>query len=534
MKRILRIALSVATLVLIAGAAVYIALGIGRMRIEGEQTASAEYTILRNAASMISGEQDLGDQFVRDRLKSLYQASSHLLAMQILDKNGLVLWKLPDESAYFSTPSSGSGSVFNAPGISTVIYMTPLAEGMKLMALYSIFSRKDFSSIIMLPLIGLALWLVFLVIMLIVLKEKGSAEVRGEMAAQSGDQQEERALPEEQTELIEESSTEPSSEASESAAESAPEREPAMASEPASETVLEAAPGTEPVSTYASQAELASEAAPQPVHEPVTEFVPGSAAEPGPEPIPEPIAEPVPKPVHEFAPESITESSAVSAPEPIHENAFEPIPQPARLQPAWEELARTSGAQAMPQQEMPQQARPQAEDVEFGQAEFIEPPAAEEQQPPNEFPPALTSQSLERMLESELQSRHSSELSLMLIECALAGHDDPSAAALGVTIKEYVTAESLVFEMARGCYAVVLPGVDAGSCLKLAVDLDDMLTATASLYKDITGEPPFYFGISAVYGRTLTASRLYREAYAALEKARESSSRILAFKPAMN
>jgi hypothetical protein len=482
MKRILRIALSVATLVLIAGVAVYIVLGIGRMRLEGEQSASAEYTILRNAVSMISGEQDLGDQFVRDRLKSLYQASSHLLAMQILDKNGLVLWKMPDESAYFSAPSSGTGSVFNAPAISTVIYMTPLADGMKLMALYSIFSRKDFSSLIRLPLIGLALWLVLLVIMQFALREKGSERASSASVSLEGTTE---------AGSSEESSSEESS------------SEEGSSEEGASEVLDEEAPLQ---GAQEEESVLPEEQAP-PIAEPQFDQT-EPTSKPALEPAPESTVEPAPEPVQEALEEEIQQ-----APPPQMHQEPEPV---------WEEDIRPAAAEAPPQ----------AEEAEIGQAEFIEPPAAEELQQPDTFPPSLMSQPLERMLESELQSKHSTELSLMLIECALSGREDPSAAALGVTIKEYVTAESLVFEIARGCYAVVLPGVDAGSCLKLAVDLDDMLTATASLYKDITGEPPFYFGISAVYGRTLTASRLYREAYAALEKARESSSRILAFKPA--
>jgi len=64
------------------------------------------------------------------------------------------------------------------------------------------------------------------------------------------------------------------------------------------------------------------------------------------------------------------------------------------------------------------------------------------------------------------------------------------------------------------------------------VDLDDVLTTTASLYKDLSEEPPFYFGLSARYNRTISPDRLYREAFAALKEAQErSGSRILAFKP---
>ncbi|MCX8012964.1 MAG: hypothetical protein N3A02_01575, partial [Rectinema sp.] len=380
----------------------------------------------RQAVSMISGEQDLGDMFVRDRLKSLYQASGHLLAMQILDRNGLVLWKMPDESAYFATPASGQGSVFNAPAISTVIYMTPLSEGMKLMALYSILSRKDFTDMLMLPIIGVVVWLVLLIIMQFTLKEKPVAQI---------------SVP---SPPIEEMNVE---------TEGLKEGEPQGGSLPEQEVIEEenSEPGSKQIDY---ETEVSFE--------------------------PEPV----------LNTEAPLESENQSFSEAIEEQTAAEVLQ---SEEASETAASAPAVQISPPQE--KQKEDKIED-----AEFIEPtPIPEEIPQPETFPPSLSHQALERLLESELQSRHG-ELSLMLIECQLSGHDDPSAAALGVTIKEYVTAESLVFEVAKGCYAVALPGVDAGSCLKLAVDLDDMLTATANLYKDISDKPPFYFGISASYG----------------------------------
>jgi hypothetical protein len=120
----------------------------------------------------------------------------------------------------------------------------------------------------------------------------------------------------------------------------------------------------------------------------------------------------------------------------------------------------------------------------------------------------------------------------MLIHCELAGTSDPSALALGVTIKDYFASETLVYELDEGFYAAILPGSDAGAGLKLAVDLDDVLTATASLYKDLSEEPPFYFGISSRYARAIDPARLHKEAFAALKHSHEDGSRILAFKPA--
>ncbi len=182
MKRILRIILFIGTLVLIAALVGFVAYKIGEFRLSGEQGASAEYAILRNAVSPITGEEELGDQFVRDRLKSLYSASAHLLAVQVLDRNGLVIWKMPDDSPYFASPATSPGSVFSAPGMSTVIYMTPLPDGMKLMALYSILSQKDIANILLVPIIVLAAWILILVVLQLVLKGKPAETPEAETA----------------------------------------------------------------------------------------------------------------------------------------------------------------------------------------------------------------------------------------------------------------------------------------------------------------------------------------------------------------
>ncbi len=163
----------------------------------------------------------------------------------------------------------------------------------------------------------------------------------------------------------------------------------------------------------------------------------------------------------------------------------------------------------------------------FEEAEFVAPPEKpEEASEPATFPSSLSLDTLKRTLGTELQ--RSQETSLLLIQCMLAGASDPSALALGVTIRDYFASESLVFELAKGCYAAVLPGTDAGASLKLAVDLDDVLTTTASLYKDLA-EDHLSTSESAL-STTHSSPRLIRRPRALL-KAHESGSRILAFKP---
>jgi len=462
MKRIVRIVLFIGTLVLIAGLVGFIALKIGEFRLAGEQSASAEYTILRNAVAPITSEQELGDQFVRDRLKSLYGASAHLLAVQVLDRNGLVLWKMPDDSPYFASPATSPGSVFSAPGISTVIYMTPLPEGMKLMALYSILSQRDIANTLLVPIIVLAAWIVLLVVLQFVLKEKPAEGA---------------------------------------------EAEPTPAEEPSGEEPQEIA------GTLEEEEEKLEEATGQNIEEGAPEAAGVEATELDEEM--EEILQDQELPPEEKPPVAASEAEMPPQPEPAID-----VEVLARTQKVEEE---EPGAQPTSPSSVPEE--------DFEEAQFVAPPEKPEQiSEPTTFPSNLSLDALRRTLETELQRNQ--ETSLLLIQCILAGASDPSALALGVTIRDYFSSASLVFELAKGCYAAVLPGTDAGSSLKLAVDLDDVLTTTASLYKDIAEEPPFYFGISALYARTIPPERLYKEALAALHKAHESGSRILAFKPA--
>ena len=446
MKRTLRIILFIGTFVLLALIVGYVAWKIGEIRLLGEQSASAEYSILRNAASLIASEEDLGDQFVRDRLKSLYNASTHLLAVQVLDRNGLVLWKMPDESPYFASPATNPGSVFHAPGMSTIIYMTPLPDGMKLMALYSILSQRDISNILIVPAIILSAWIVLLVVLQLVLKEKPK-------------EPEEEIVKEELTETIEKQEYQ--------------------------ENPLESA-------SYSEEALSATQ-------------------------------ENIKNPAVQETIENIEEEAAAAEEEEEEEEiAQKEVKAPENIQ------ASQSESEAIP--------KPLSSSDDFLPGEFVAPaPQTEEETEevplPEVFPSTLSLAELKRNLDIELQ--RDQETSLLLIHCILSGELDPSALALGVTIRDYFASESLVFELGKGCYAAVLPGTDAGSALKVAVDLDDVLTTTASLYKDLSEEPPFYFGISARYDRVISPDRLYREAFAALEEAQErSGSRILAFKPA--
>lgn len=481
MKRTLKMILFIGTFVLILALIGFIAIKMGQQRLSGEQGASAEYAILRNAVSPITSEQELGDQFVRDRLKSLYSASAHLLAVQVLDRNGLVLWKMPDESPYFASPATNPGSVFRAPGISTVIYMTPLPDGMKLMALYATLTQADISGILLLPIILLALWIVLLVVLQITLKEKPESAQAEPARADRG--------PSESAPAESRVGETPQSDA---------ELRPSSREEELEEIEDELVEGED----FGEESPLQPEEEPEPTYEFESEDELEAEMEDELESAPE----------EEIEQEERATSEAHQVPE------APPLESAPPLEPRFPKPIEQTSAPA-PQEEL-------EEEGEF----LTPPPSAAPAKPKELFPPTITSHALEQSLGAELSRNQ--ETALMLIHCELTGDSDPSALALGVTIRDYFATDSLVFELGKGSYAALLPGVDPGSSLKLAVDLDDVLTTTASLYKDLSEEPPFYFGISGRYERDIDPERLYREAYAALKHAHESGSRILAFKPA--
>jgi len=110
---------------------------IGELRNSGERASGAEYSIIRNALTGIRTKDDLRDDFLRQRLIALYKGSDRLLAAQVLDESGLVVWKLPGDSPYFALPGSPSSRAgFSAPDLSTVVFTTPLNNGMKLATLF--------------------------------------------------------------------------------------------------------------------------------------------------------------------------------------------------------------------------------------------------------------------------------------------------------------------------------------------------------------------------------------------------------------
>jgi hypothetical protein len=149
------------------------------------------------------------------------------------------------------------------------------------------------------------------------------------------------------------------------------------------------------------------------------------------------------------------------------------------------------------------------------------------------MPLTISDSLLEHKLTEELSRTDvSEELSLLLVHCEVAGPSDPLSTALAATVRDYFGTKDFIFELYRGAFAVILPGLDLGASLKLSEDLADVLSTTMSLYRDIEGEAPVYIGISSCAGRKIDSFKLYREASTAIHKAfSDGNSKILAFRP---
>ncbi|TXT42470.1 MAG: hypothetical protein FD137_2135, partial [Spirochaetes bacterium] len=127
-------------------------IGAQRAVSRGERSASAEFSILRNSLLNLQRREDLYDPLLRKRLVALYNGSERLLAAQILDSAGMVVWKVPADSPYFALPNDpGAIGGFAAPKGNTSPYSSPLGGGMKLSALYFTLKRADIAAAAVLP-----------------------------------------------------------------------------------------------------------------------------------------------------------------------------------------------------------------------------------------------------------------------------------------------------------------------------------------------------------------------------------------------
>ena len=563
MRKTLRALVAVVSILVAIMAIIVFVYRFGEARTTGERSSGAEYSILRNALMAVQTPNDFQDQFLRDRLIALYKGSDRLLAAQVLDASGFAVWKIPSGSSYFALPNDTSmRGGYSAPESSTVVFTTPLSEGMKLAALYATVQRSDISWAAKVPLIITAIWCCIVAIAIVLF----------------GKNRKESILPERFESPVSDTADETTQPAKDMVLE-APESGVESDNIEAGDDVEEVAQDEEV--EPAAMDELDSSAIPTALVEPSAPAKPladavrsGRSFEDSLAKLEEEIIEwssrhpeqgsPLPKNADERkALGEIQPPAQPSAAQPL--SVEPPIAQPQdeldeELREELEEIDST------PEEEPAQDDETDLADSRETLQEFEELNAEnsiEKREPPESasermripvpnttsiagaattgertdiaslpMPLSLTDQQLESRLSEEMNRNGKADVSLMLIHCTVSSRTDPAAVALAVTIKDYIGSKELIFELYKGAFAVVLPSVDLGGALKMSEDLADVLSATLSLYKDIEGEAPVFIGISARADRNIDAYKLYREASTAVHKAYSGGhSRILAFRP---
>ncbi|HEY9054219.1 MAG TPA: hypothetical protein VIO60_05315 [Rectinemataceae bacterium] len=523
MRKKLRVLAAVATIVAMAASVGLFAFRLSGLRASGERSAGAEYSILRNAIIPIQSQNDLSEEFLRNRLSALYQGSDRLLAAQVQNSEGLTVWRIPASSTYFANPGDqGAISGFFAPESSTLVFSTPLTGGMKLAALYTTLKRSDISKAALPSLLLSLAWFAAILLATLLLRKDGEEETSG---GQTSEEAENGA------EISDPARGETSSAAVEEETEAAPPSE-AIEGNPDSAVPTEAnidstrsSPGSAP--DEASEDEDLDE-----VVEELVELEEANEREVEDDTSAEAVAGKKQGSGRNF------EESLARLEEEIREWSLKKEAQslPASAQPPGPPQSPSSG-QVLSSDQPPNPApKAQADQAE-------EPPAPSAAQTPDErrdladLPLSLSLQdpALQERLAFELK-RGSFDLALLLIHCGLGSEaypaGDPAAAALAATLRDYVGSKDLVFELYKGGLAVILPSIDLGAALKMSEDLADVLATTLGLYMDIESEAPVYIGISSVARRSVEAGKLYREASTAVHKAFAGGpSKILAFRP---
>lgn len=547
MRKTLRVIMVIMSILVAVFALASLAYRLGGARSSGERSSGAEYSILRNALISMQTKDDLQDQFLRNRLIALYKGSERLLAAQVLDESGLVVWKIPSDSAYFALPNALSvRGGFSAPEWSTVVFSTPLSENMKLLALYATVRRSDISAAARLPLVVVVIWCAILAFVIVSLRKKDKAPVSSDNgeAAKIAPMPESAAPAAETFEEAEEINAEEEPDILENSAErpqeafpeengpeavggdeqsAAPEEEKVPVGNPlaSTATALKQKPAAATGQSFEeSLAKLEEEITEWSTRHPDQVSRPSQPAEAGPGgngaardmQSRDGMDDELREELDEL--ESATEEEPESGTEATMEDSKEALQE-------FEELSAEAAEEQAETKDVPEAAKPQR---------------AQNQERPDianlPMPLSLSDSMLEERLSEELSRNEKTEVSLMLIHCAVNSSTDPAALALAVTIKDYIGSKDLIFELYKGAFAVVLPSVDLGGTLKMSEDLADVLAATLSLYKDIEGEAPVFIGISARAERKVDAYKIYREASTAVHKAYSGGhSRILAFRP---
>jgi hypothetical protein len=581
MKKTLRIAVAIASLVVAVLVISMVVLRIDRAKTSGERSSGAEYSILRNVFIGIQNQGDLQDSFIRNRLIAIYKNSERMLAAQVLDRSGMVAWKIPADSPYFALPNDPSSRAgFTAPESSTVIFSTPLNDGMKLLALYTSLRRSDISSAIKPSLILAIIWLIVTFLALFILSREGETPKTNKKISRIDTFSTAPGAPSEpdvpvlaepastgtatdgsasdESEPNESASAETSYQANEVDSYTEDKEQPSGSEESDEDSeFLE----DEELMDEESNTESEEQGESETNGEEIDEFLDAEEAielieskKPAQELELKQEKEPIPdnkeKPSNKSFEESLTKLEKEIAMWTARQKEPKPIPpletkelntvkEVKAVQPA-KELNTVKEVKAV------QPAKELNTVKEVKEVEAVQPAiVASEKKPETSHEPvlektdllqlplplSLQDTALEKKLSEELV-RNVSDIALMLIHCSIGSPGDPIAIAMSVTIKDYIGSKDLVFELYRGAYAIVLPSVDLGGALKMSEDLADVLSTTFSLYKDVEASAPIFIGISARADRMIDSYKIYREASTAVHKAFSGGrSRILAFRP---
>lgn len=549
MRRKLRLLASAATLLLVLAAVGLFVYRIGSINSSGERSSEAEYSILRNTLASIQSKAELDDEALKGQLLALYQGSDRLLAAQVLDGSGLVLWRIPATSHYFASPSTAQAQPsFVSPSASTVVQSTPMADGMRLTALYTTFRRSDVSKAALPSFVMALAWFIVLALALIFQrKDPDEAEMAGADAPAAEEVEEiqpkswavapssgaaKAAIEAEATQAAEEPATvdetvsEPGAEDDIEVEEEFEEAEDELAADEAAEKTASGI-GSSWLSPSArkdgsgknfeeSLAKLEEEVREWSSRKPLAPAAPAPAAA---EPSALPAVEPADASYEEEIQEELEEMDSSEEERPIPEEAPISGSPESEAEELLKEFEEVSAEEKTVPAEPAESSLPPAQ--ELGKRDLSDLP----------LPLSLQNPGLESRLSGEL-GKSGADLALILIHCGLASDSDPAAAALSSTLKDYIGTSDLITELYKGAFAVVLPSVDLGAALKMSEDLADVLAATYSLYRDLDEEAPVYLGISARSNRQVDAFKLYREASTAVHKAYSGGpSKILAFRP---
>ncbi|MCX7026234.1 MAG: hypothetical protein NT061_01820 [Spirochaetes bacterium] len=536
MRRILRLLVAAATLLVVLVAVGFFVYGIGKINSSGERSSEAEYSILRNTLVPMQSKDELNSELFRNRLLSLFQGSERLLAIQILDESGLVLWKIPVTSRYYALPNETSArSGYIVPRSSTRVFSTPLIDGMKLTALYTTFRRSDVSRAAFPSFIMVLVWFIALAIAACFLRKDPGEEPAAVGIDAPADLDEKEIQPEVEADIPTEAPV------AEVKLEPLPEPEKAEKAEEVEEGEVEEIEEFEEPASGIGSSWLTSSAKEDTsgkkfeeslarLEEEVREWssrkpsTPGSGAAPAARIENPPPVSPEPESADDSSVEEIQEEleemKSFKDERPIPDEAPVSEENEAEADELLKEFDEISAEEKTPQPAL--EPKPQSKGA-----------LESEKRDLSGLPLSLSLQNpaLEGCLAEEL-GRSGADLALILIHCGLASDTDPAAVALSVTLRDYIGSKDLIFELYKGAFAVVLPTVDLGAALKMSEDLADVLSATYSLYRDLEEEAPVYLGISARSNRAVDAFKLYREASTAVHKAYSGGpSKILAFRP---